>query len=101
MTSITSPALISGTEALSSLICLLAKYTGGDSSLGRRASVRLSAGVVLLALAIHSVASGRQKRNAIIQKDPGKVGKVIGGAAKGQDQDDFDEYDLVIVGGGI
>jgi hypothetical protein len=98
MTSITSPALISGTKALSSLAYLVVRYTGGDSSLGRR--VRLSAAVALLAIALQTIASGRQKRYAI-QKDPRKVGKAIGDSAKSQGRDDLDEYDVVIVGGGI
>jgi hypothetical protein len=98
MTSITSPTLITGTKALSSLAHLVLRYTGGDTRLGRR--VRLSAAVALLAVAFHTIASGRQRRNAI-QKDPRKVGKAVGGSAKSQGRDDLDEYDVVIVGGGI
>jgi hypothetical protein len=98
MTSITSPALVPGTKALSSLTHLVLRYTGGDSKLGRR--VRLSAAVALLAIAFHTIASGRQKRNAI-QKDPRKVGKAVDGSVKSQGRDDLDEYDVVIVGGGI
>jgi hypothetical protein len=96
MTSIVSPSLISGTEALSALAYHVVKYTGGDSSLGRR--VRFSASVALLAIAFHTAASGRSRRNAI-QKDPRKVGKAVGGESLGRDG--FDEYDVVIVGGGI
>lgn len=98
MTSIVSPSLISGTEALSSLAYLVVKYTGGDSNLGRR--VRFSAAVAVLAIAFHTAANGRPRRNAI-QKDPGKVGKAVEGATKSLGRDGFDEYDVVIVGGGI
>jgi hypothetical protein len=92
-----STVLVSGTEALSSLTHVIVKYTGGDSGLGRR--VRLSAAVVLLSLALRIVTSGRPKRNAI-QRDPRKVGKVVGGAVNSH-QDNFNEYDVIIVGGGI
>jgi hypothetical protein len=96
MTSIVSPSPISGTEALSSLTYLIVKYTGGDSSLGHR--VRFSAAVALLAIAFHTAASGRPRRNPI-QKDPGKMGKAVGGATESLGRDGFDEYDVVIVGG--
>jgi hypothetical protein len=97
MTWIVSPSSISGAAALSSLTYLVVKYTDGDSSLGRL--VRFSPAVTLLAIAFYTAPSGRPRRNAI-QKDPGKVGKAIGGATKSLGRDGFDEYDLVIVGGG-
>ncbi|KAH9995649.1 GMC oxidoreductase [Russula compacta] len=91
----TSPIILdSGIEALGFLASRVIQYTGGDTRLGRR--VRLGAAVTLLAIAIRVVASGPPKRNGI-QKDLRKVGKVVGDVGSG---DDFDGYDVVIVGGG-
>ncbi|KAH8987121.1 GMC oxidoreductase [Lactarius hatsudake] len=84
---------VSGTEALSSLASLVIDFVGGDSHLSRR--VRLGAAVTLLALVLR-VISGHPKRNAI-QRDPRKIGKVVGEV---DTEGDFDEYDIVIVGGG-
>ncbi|KAI0303567.1 GMC oxidoreductase [Multifurca ochricompacta] len=81
-------------ESLASLTSLVVDYTGGDSRLGRR--VRLGAAFTLVALALRIVASGRPKRSAV-QRDLRKVGKVVGEA---ESEDNFDEYDVVIVGGG-
>lgn len=90
-----SPIPVSGVEALSSLASLIIDHTGGHSRLGSR--VRLGAAVTLLALVLRVIAGGRPKRNAI-QRDPRKVGKVVGEV----DTDgSFDEYDIVIVGGGM
>lgn len=91
----TSPILDSGIEAFGFLASQVIQYTGGDTRLGRR--VRLGAAVTLLAIAIRVVASGPPKRNGI-QKDLRKVGKAVGDVGSG---DDFDEYDIVIVGGGM
>ncbi|KAH9970137.1 hypothetical protein BGW80DRAFT_1562401, partial [Lactifluus volemus] len=92
---------MTGAEALSSLNSLLVKYTDGDSSLGR--SVRFSAVLALIGIASHTVATiGHPKRNGI-QKDLRRVGKLVGDGTnnlKSKGQDDFDEYDVVIVGGG-
>ncbi|KAI9439766.1 GMC oxidoreductase [Lactarius indigo] len=85
---------VSGAETLSSLASLVIDYVGGDSRLGRR--VRLGATVTLLALVLRVITGGRPKRNAI-QRDPRKIGKVVGEVdAEGH----FNEYDIVIVGGG-
>jgi hypothetical protein len=56
--------------------------------------VRLGAAVTLLALVLRAIASGRPKRNAF-QRDPRKIGAEV--VAEGS----FDEYDIVIVGGGM
>ena len=90
-----SPIPVSGAEALSSLASLVIAYTGGHSRLGCR--VRLGAAVTLLALVLRAITAGRPKRNAI-QRDPRKIGKIVGEV----DTDgSFDEYDIVIVGGGM
>lgn len=94
MTSLKLPILVSGAEALSALASLVIDYVGGDSHLGRR--VRLGAAVTLLALVLRVITSGRPKRSAI-QRDPRKIGKVVGEV---DTEGDFDEYDIVIVGGG-
>ncbi|KAH9052988.1 GMC oxidoreductase [Lactarius deliciosus] len=94
MTSLKLPIPVSGAEALSSLASLVIDYVGGDSHLGRR--VRLGAAVTLLALVLRVITSGRPKRSAI-QRDPRKIGKVVGEV---NTEGDFDEYDIVIVGGG-
>ena len=86
---------VSGAEALSSLATLAIDYTGGDSRLGRR--VRLGAAVTLLAFALRVIAGARIKRNAI-QRDPRKLAKVVGEL---DTEGSFDEYDIVIVGGGM
>ncbi|KAN0134588.1 hypothetical protein V8E53_007734 [Lactarius tabidus] len=86
-----SPIPVSGAEALSSLASLIIDHTGGHSRLGCR--VRLGAAVTLLALVLRAIASGRPKRNAF-QRDPRKIGAEV--VAEGS----FDEYDIVIVGGG-
>jgi hypothetical protein len=95
MSLLKSPIPVSGAEALSSLASLVVDYTGGDSRLGRR--VRLGAAVTLLALALRVIAGGRPKRNAI-QRDPRKLGKMVGEV---DTEGNFDEYDIVIVGGGM
>ncbi|KAH9030564.1 GMC oxidoreductase [Lactarius hengduanensis] len=97
MTSLTSlklPIPVSGAEDLSSLTSLVIDYVGGDSHFAPR--VRLGAAVTLLALVLRVITSGRPKRSAI-QRDPRKIGKVVGEV---DTEDDFDEYDIVIVGGG-
>ncbi len=95
MTSLKSPIPVSGAETLSSLASLVIDYVGGDSRLGRR--VRFGAAVTLLALVLRLITVGRPKRNAI-QRDPRKIGKVVGEVDTGGD---FNEYDIVIVGGGM
>ena len=95
MTSLNSPIPVSGAKVFSSLAALVIDYTGGDSRLGRR--VRLGAAVTLLALALRVITSGRPKRSAI-QRDPRKLGKVVGEV---NTEGNFDEYDIVIVGGGM
>jgi hypothetical protein len=105
----TSPIIASGSKAMTSLASRVIQYTGGDTRLGRR--VRLGAALTLFALALHTVAIGvsgpscsKKKRNAI-RDDLQKVGKaVLAGdvvTESGDDRDgDFDEYDVVVVGGG-
>ncbi|KAF8270546.1 alcohol oxidase [Lactarius quietus] len=89
-----SPIPVSGAEALSSLASLIVDYTGGHSRLGRR--VRLGATIALLAVVLRVIGSGRPKRN-VFKRDPRKIAKVVGEVdADGS----FDEYDIVIVGGG-
>ncbi|KAH9041610.1 GMC oxidoreductase [Lactarius pseudohatsudake] len=83
MTSLKLPIPVSGAEALSALASLVIDYEGGDS-------------LTLLALVLRVITSGRPKRNEI-QRDPRKIGKVVGEV---DTEDDFDEYDIVIVGGG-
>jgi len=90
------------------------RYTGGDTRLGRR--VRISAAVTLLAIAVHTVViigvSGppsccSKKKRSAIQEDHRKVGKAVAGAGdtavESEDgrPEDFDEYDVVVVGGGM
>ncbi|KAH8990270.1 GMC oxidoreductase [Lactarius akahatsu] len=94
MTSLKLPIPVSGAEALSSLASFVIDYVGGDSHLSRR--VGLGAAVTLLALVLRVITSGRPKRSAI-QRDPRKIGKVVGEL---DTEVDFDEYDIVIVGGG-
>ena len=91
---------------MTSLASQVIQYTGGDTRLGRR--VRLGAAVVLLALALRTVVvvgvSGppHTKKRSAIQEDLRKVGKaVVGGDAAAERQGDFDEYDIVVVGGGM
>ena len=104
--------LASGSEAMASLASQVVQYTGGDTRLGRR--VRISAAVTLLAIALHTVviigvserpSCKKKKKRSAIQVDLRKVGKaVVGGAAvesKGDRHEDFDEYDVVVVGGGM
>ncbi len=94
MTLLKLPITFSGAEAFSSFASLVIDYTGGDTRLGRR--VRLGAAVTLLAFALRAITGGRPKRNAI-QRNPRKIGKVAGEVAT---EDNFNEYDIVIVGGG-
>jgi hypothetical protein len=104
----TSPILTSGSEAMASLASQVIQYTGGDTRLGRR--VRFGAAVTFLALALRSLVvigvSGppcSKKRNAI-HEDLRKVGKAVvaGDVAESKDDcdGDFDEYDVIVVGGG-
>jgi hypothetical protein len=105
----TSPIIASGSEAMTSLASRVIQYTGGDTRLGRR--VRFGAALTLFALALHTVVIGvsgppcsKKKRNAI-QDDLRKVGKaVFAGDVVAESEDDrdgdFDEYDVVVVGGG-
>lgn len=95
MASLKSPIPVSGAEALSSLASLVIDYTGGDSRLGRR--VRLGATITLLALVLRVITGGRAKRNAF-QRDPRELGKMVGEV---DTMGNFDEYDIVIVGGGM
>ena len=98
---------------MASLASQAIRYTGGDTHLGRR--VRLGAAVTLLALALHTVVavgisgspcSKKKKRRDAIQEDLRKVGKAVAAAGdivvESEDDldDDFDEYDIVVVGGG-
>ena len=92
---LTSPIPVLGAEALSSLASLVIDYTGGHSRLGCR--VRLGAAVTLLALVVRLIARGRPKRDAF-QRDLRKIGKLVGEADTGGN---FDEYDIVILGGGM
>ena len=93
--SLKSPIPVSGAEFLSTLARLVIDHTGGHSRLGCR--VRLGAAVTLLALVLRVIASSRPKRNAF-QRNPRKIGKVVG---EEDTEGSFDEYDIVIVGGGM
>ncbi|KAH9055222.1 GMC oxidoreductase [Lactarius vividus] len=93
MTSL-KPLPVSRAEALSSLASLVIGYVGKDSRLGRR--MRLGAAVALLALVLRVITGGRPKRYAI-QRNPRKIGNIVGDVVT---ESDFDEYDIVIVGGG-
>jgi hypothetical protein len=92
---------------MASLASQVIQYTGGATRLGRR--VRLSAVVALLALALRTVVvvgvSGpphKKKKRSAIQEDLRKVGKaVVGDDAATECQGNFDEYDIVVVGGGM
>jgi hypothetical protein len=88
----TSPT---GSDALALVASQVVQYTGGDTRLGRR--VRFGAAVALLALVLRVVAGGPPKRTAI-QEDLRRVGKVVGDI---ECENGFDEYDVVIVGGGM
>ena len=109
----TSHILASGSQAIACLASQVVRYTGGDTRLGRR--VRIGAAVTLLAIAVHTVViigvSGppscccSKKKRSAIQEDHRKVGKAVAGdtAIKSEDDrhEDFDEYDFVVVGGGM
>ena len=91
---------------MASLASQVIQYTGGATRLGRR--VRLSAVVALLALALRTVivvgvrGPPHKKKRSAIQEDLRKVGKaVVGDDAATECQGDFDEYDIVVVGGGM
>jgi hypothetical protein len=91
---------------MASLASQVIQYTGGDTRLGRR--VRLGAAVALLALALRTVVvigvrgPPHTKKRSAIQEDLRKVGKaVVGDNAATERQGDFDEYDIVVVGGGM
>jgi hypothetical protein len=105
----TSPILASGSKAMTALVSRVVQYTGGDTRLSRR--VRIVAAVTLLAIALRTVVvvgvrgsrccSKKKKRNAI-QEDLRKVGKAVAGdAAVDSENEDYDGYDVVIVGGGM
>lgn len=93
--SLKSSIPLSGADFLSSLTRLVIDHTGGHTRIGCR--VRLGAAVTLLALVLRVIASGRPKRNAF-QRNPRKIGKVVGEV---DTEGNFDEYDVVIVGGGM
>ena len=104
--------LASGSEAMASLASQIVQYTGGDTRFGRR--VRIGAAATLLAIALHTVViigvSGsssccKKRKRSAIQENLRNVGKAVAGEAavesKGDRHEDFDEYDVVIVGGGM
>ena len=105
--------LASGSEAVASLASQIVQYTGGDTRFGRR--VRIGAAATLLAIALHTVVivgvSGspgcckKKKKRGAIQENLRNVGKAVAGDAAVESKDDrhedFDEYDVVIVGGGM
>ena len=98
---------------MASLASQVVQYTGGDTRLGRR--VRIGAAVTLLAITLHTVViigvSGppsccsKEKKRSAIQEDLRKVGKAVAGdtavESEGGRHEDFDEYDVVVVGGGM
>ena len=97
---------------MASLASQVIQFTGGDTRLGRR--VRIGAAATLLAIALHTVViigvggsagcCSKKKRSAI-QEDLRKVGKAVAGDTAVESEDDrhedFDEYDVVVVGGGM
>jgi hypothetical protein len=98
---------------MASLASQVIQYTGGSTRLGRR--VRLGAAVTLLAFALHTLVivgvsgpphSKKKKQRNGIQEDLRKVGKaVVVGDIVAESKDDhvgdFDEYDVVVIGGGM
>jgi len=82
-------------DALALVASQVVQYTGGDTRLGRR--VRFGAAVALLALVLRVVVAGGPPKRTAIQEDLRRVGKV---AEDIESENGFDEYDVVIVGGG-
>lgn len=92
---------------MTALVSRVIQYTGGDTRLSRR--VRIVAGVTLLAIAFRTVVvvgvkgsrcCSKKKKRSTIQEDLRKVGKAVAGDAA-VESEDFDDYDVVIVGGGM
>jgi len=98
---------------MASLASQVIQFTGGDTRLGRR--VRIGAAATLLAIALHTVViigvggsagcCSKKKKRSAIQEDLRKVGKAVAGDTAVESEDDrhedFDEYDVVVVGGGM
>lgn len=97
---------------MTALVSRVVQYTGGDTRLGRR--VRAVAAVTLLAVALHTVvvvgasvrgsrccSARKTKKRGAIQEDLRKVGKAVAGDTTAVESEDFDDYDVVIVGGGM
>ena len=109
----TSHILSSGSQVIASLASQVVQYTGGDTRLGRR--VRIGAAVTLLAITLHTVViigvggppgcCSKKKKRSAIQEDLRKVGKAVAGDTAVESEDDrhedFDVYDVVVVGGGM
>jgi len=92
---------------MTTLISRVVPYTGGDTRLGRR--VRIVATVTLLAIALRTVVvvgvrgsrcCSKKKKRSAFQEDLRKVGKAVAGDTA-VESEDFDDYDVVIVGGGM
>ncbi len=92
---------------MTALVSRVVQYTGGDTRLGHR--VRIVAAVTLLTITLRTVVvvgvrgSGccsKKKKRSAIQEDLRKVGKAVAGDTA-VESEDFDDYDVVIVGGGM